>query len=310
VRITLRQLEVFRAVALTGSTTAAAHRVALSQSATSTALGEFERSIGARLFDRIGKRLLLNDNGRALLPLALGVLDGAQHAERAFAAGGTALAAELRLHASTTIGNYILPVLLAGFRGLAPAARFDVRIGNTLEVVTAVREFSADLGLIEGPCHAADIEIVPWIEDELVIVAAPNHPRAKPSNRRKLTAAELKREAWLLREPGSGTREAVELALLPHLEHIQPAMTLGSSEAIKNAAAHGLGISCLSRAVVQDLVATGKLCVLETRLPRLSRRLALIHHRAKVLSETIRRFLQYCENYRAAGAPATPTTRR
>ena len=300
--ITLRQLEIFRAVALTGSTTAAAQRVPLSQSATSTALGEFERTLGVHLFDRIGKRLLLNDNGRALLPLALGVLDGAQNVERAFAAGGVNLASELRLHASTTVGNYILPKLLAGFRELVPAARFDVRIGNTRDVVTAVGEFSADLGLIEGPCHALDVHITPWIEDELVIVSAPGHALAESAQRRKLTAEELARAPWLLREPGSGTREAVELALLPHLENIQPAMTLGSSEAIKNAAAEGLGISCLSRFVVDDFVSTGRLCVLETRLPRLTRRLALIHHRAKVLSETIRRFLQYCKDHRAERA--------
>jgi DNA-binding transcriptional LysR family regulator len=171
--------------------------------------------------------------------------------------------------------------------------------------------------LIEGPCHAPDVNITPWIEDELVIVAAPRHPLAVAAKRRKLTADELMHAPWLLREPGSGTREAVELALLPHLENIQPAMTLGSSEAIKNAAAESLGISCLSRSVVEDLVSTGRLCVLETRLPRLTRRLALIHHRAKVLSATIRRFLQYCETHRAertlgqfsAPAPRTRTRR-
>ncbi len=200
----------------------------------------------------------------------------------------------------------MLPKLLSGFRELIPAARFDVRIGNTLDVVTAVQEFSVDLGLIEGPCHAADINITPWLEDELVVVAATGHPLAGSSKRRKLTAEQLAHAPWLLREPGSGTREAVELALLPHLESIQPAMTLGSSEAIKNAAAEGLGISCLSRAVVADLVSTGRLCVLETRLPRLTRRLALIHHRAKVLSETIRRFLKYCETYRAEPTPGGP----
>jgi len=300
--ITLRQLEIFRAVALTGSTTAAAHTVPLSQSATSTALGEFERSLGARLFDRVGKRLLLNDNGRALLPLALGVLDGAQHVERAFTAGGANVTVDLRLHASTTVGNYILPRLLSGFRELVPAARFDVRIGNTLDVVMAVQEFSADLGFIEGPCHAPDVYVTPWLEDELVIVAAPGHPLAESAKQHKLTAHELAHGPWLLREPGSGTRETVELALLPHLENIQPAMTLGSSEAIKNAAAESLGISCLSRSVVEDLVSSGRLCVLETRLPCLTRRLSLIHHRAKVLSATIRRFLRYCETY---GAPRT-----
>jgi DNA-binding transcriptional LysR family regulator len=310
--ITLRQLEIFRAIALTRSTTAAAQSVPLSQSAASTALGEFERSLGARLFDRVGKRLLLNDNGRALLPLALGVLDGAQHIERAFAVGGVNLAADLHLYASTTIGNYILPRLLSSFRRLVPAAQLDVRIGNTLDAVTAVREFSADLGLIEGPCRAPDVHIIPWFEDELLIVAAPEHALAESSKRRKLTAEQLKGAPWLMREPGSGTREAVELALLPHLENIQPVLTLGSSEAIKNAAAEGLGISCLSRSVVEDLVAAGRLCVLETRLPRLKRRLALIHHRAKVLSETIRQFVKYCESLgveRTLGPLRAPGTR-
>jgi len=300
--ITLRQLEIFRAIALTGSTIAAARSVSLSQSATSTALGEFERGLGARLFDRVGKRLLLNDTGRALLPLVLGVLDGAQHIERAFRAGGAGLAADLQLYASTTIGNYILPRLLSSFRELVPAARLDVRIGNTLDVVTAVREFSADLGLIEGPCHAPDVHIVPWFEDELVMVAAPADPLAEASKRRKLTAEQLKGAPWLLREPGSGTREAVEVALLPYLENIQPVMTLGSSEAIKNAAAEGLGISCLSRSVVEELISAGRLCVLETRLPRLTRRLALIHHRAKILSEPIRQFVTHCERFPTSAA--------
>src|ERR1700677_3000169 len=184
--ITLRQLEIFRAIALTGSTTAAAQSVPLSQSAVSTALGEFERSLDARLFDRVGKRLLLNDNGRALLPLALGVLDGAQHIERAFAAVGVDLAADLHLYASTTIGNYILPRLLSSFRELGTAAPLEGRIGHTHGVVTAVRDFSADLGLIEGPCHAPDVHIIPWFEDELVIVASPGHPLAGFSKGGKL----------------------------------------------------------------------------------------------------------------------------
>jgi DNA-binding transcriptional LysR family regulator len=303
--ITLRQLQIFRAIALTGSTTAAAASVPLSQSATSTALSEFERNLDARLFDRIGKRLVLNDNGRALLPLALGVLDGAQNIEHTFAAGGVNPAARLKLYASTTIGNYILPRVLSSFRTQVPAALLDVRIGNTLEVVSAIQEFSADLGFIEGPCHAADVTISPWFEDELVVVAACRHPLAKASLRRPLTARQLQEAPWLLREPGSGTREAVELVLLPHLENIQPTMTLGSSEAIKNAVAEGLGVSCLSRAVVKDLVTAHRLCLLKTRLPRLTREFALIHHRSKLLSQTIRRFMQHCSNEIAAlGATA------
>jgi DNA-binding transcriptional LysR family regulator len=292
-RITLRQLDIFRAIALTGSTSAAAQSVPLSQSATSTALGELEYNLNALLFDRVGKRLLLNDNGRALLPMALAVLDGARNVEMAFASSDLGLIVNLRLFASTTLGNYILPKLLSQFRQRVPTAQLDVRIGNTLDVVTAVKEFSADLGFIEGPCHEPDISIRPWFEDELVIVAAPAHPLAKA----KLMIEHLREAPWLLREPGSGTREAVELALLPHVVNIQPAMTLGSSEAIKNLVAEGLGVSCLSRPVVEDLLSAGRLCVLKTTLPPLLRRTSIIHHRSKLLSEPLRNFMRHCEAY-------------
>ena len=294
-RLTLRQLQIFRAVALSGSTTSAAQSVPLSQSATSAALNELEHILGARLFDRVGKRLLLNDNGRALLPTALALLDGARNVETAFLSTEQPLMVDLRLFASTTIGNYILPPLLGRFLEMVPTARLDLRIGNTLEVITAVRDFATDLGLIEGPCHEADVVVVPWLEDELVIVAAPNDPLAKAAKRNKLTAKQLSEAKWLLREPGSGTREAVEHALLPHFVNIHAAMTLGSSEAIKNSVAEGLGLSCLSRWVVQDLVSANRLTILSTRLPRLQRHFMLIHHRRKLLSESLRKFISHCE---------------
>lgn len=295
-RLTLRQLQIYRAVALSGGTTAAAESLALSQSATSAALNELERTLETRLFDRVGKRLILNDTGRSLLPAALAVLDGAKSIEatRAF---GEALPMDLRLFASTTIGNYILPRMLARFAQQLPIARLQLSIGNTLDVIGAVQEFAADLGLIEGPCHASDVHVIDLWEDELVIVAAPTHPLAHAAMRQKLTAELLNDAQWLLREPGSGTREAVEHALLPHLRQIRSHMTLGSSEAIKYCAAAGLGLCCLSRHVVQDLVAAKQLTVLPTRLPRLTRRLALIYPETKVLSNSLRRFVDYCERY-------------
>jgi DNA-binding transcriptional LysR family regulator len=308
VQLTLRQLQIFRAIALTGGTTAAASSLPLSQSAISAALAELERGLQARLFDRVGKRLFLNDSGRTLLPLALGILDSARNIESVFSSSESLAQVNLHLFASTTIGNYVLPKLLSSFRASVPAAQLDVRIGNTLEVVNAVRDFATDLGLIEGPCHAADVIIKPWFEDELVIVAAPTHPLAKNGAGRKLTRAQLRQAPWLLREPGSGTREVVELILFPHLSNLKPIMTLGSSESIKNSAAEGLGVSCLSRSVVSDFVASHRLIVLETRLPRLVREFALIYHRNKTLSAGLRSFIQHCENWRlepfhSAGSP-------
>ena len=292
--ITLRQLQIFRAIALSGSTTAAATSIPLSQSAASAALKELERVLGARLFDRVGKRLLLNDGGRALLPMALAVLDGAQNLQSAFLSNQQALPVELHVFASTTIGNYILPALLARFRDTVPSTRLELKIGNTLDVVTAVRDFETDLGFIEGPCHAKDIVVVPWLEDELVIVASPSHPLAKAAKQRKLSVKQLAAAQWLLRETGSGTRESVERALLPHLLNMPASMTLGSSEAIKNSVAEGLGVSCLSGAVVRDLLAAKRLSVLATALPRLTRTFLMIHHERKVLSEPLRKFVAHC----------------
>ena len=296
-RLTLRQLQIFHAVALSGSTTAAAESVALSQSATSAALNELERILATRLFDRIGKRLVLNDTGRGLLPTALAVLDGAKSIETTLVSGDQALPIDLNLFASTTIGNYALPRMLARFRQEVPIARVHLRIGNTLDVISAVQDFAADLGLIEGPCHATGMRVSPLWDDDLVIVAAPEHPLAKAARRAKLTVEQLSQAQWLMREPGSGTREAVEHALLPNIQHIRSSMTLGSSEAIKYSTVEGLGLSCLSRCVVQDLVTAKRLTILATRLPRLTRRFALIYPETKVLSASLRRFVAHCERY-------------
>lgn len=299
-RITLRQLEIFRAVAGEGSTAAAALKLPLSQSATSAGLNQLERSLGFRLFDRIGKRLAINAEGKALLSKALGVLDNAHQLETGDSRSG---AFDLRIHASTTIGNYLVPRLLASFRRECPQGRVETRIGNTLEVTRAVQDFSSELGLIEGPCHEPGLVVTPWIRDELVLVAAPAHPLARAAKRRPLTIAQLSAAPWLLREEGSGTREAVDLALLPHIHSFGEARVLGGSEAIKNTAAYGLGVSCLSRWVVEDLVRARRLSILATRLPPLERRLSLVWHREKTLSGGLSRFIAHCRSLEPGPLP-------
>ncbi len=305
-RFTLRQLQIFCAVAESGSTTAAAAAESLSQSAASAALNELESLIGARLFDRVGKRLVLNEKGRSLLPSARGLLDSARSIERSFDEhdGDPSVApVHLRVAASTTIGNYLLPALLSRFRSVYPSSRLEVFIGNTSEVANAVAEFRADIGLIEGPCHVPDIEVIPWMDDEMVIVASSEHELSKMTqlaSKKPIDIDQLRRASWLLREAGSGTREAVEQALIPHLHHLIADMTLGSSEAIKNAVAQGLGISCLSLCVVDDLIASKKLVALHTVLPKLNRKFALIHHSKKALSGPLNTLIALAAN----GLPA------
>jgi len=301
-RLTLRQLHIFTAVADTGSTTAGGLHVSLSQSATSGALNELESLLGARLFDRVGKRLVLNDTGRALLPHARALLDGAEGIENQFGIGDTAdtgksgrgIATHLRVGASTTIGNYLLPALMASHLRASPATGIDVTIGNTSDIATAVARLEVDVGLIEGPCHEPELRARPWLEDELVIVCAPSHPLVRDDLAARVGLKALRQQRWLLREPGSGTREAVEHALLSHLHQWEHPMQLGSTEAIKHAAAEGLGLTCLSRCAVEDLLTLRRLVLVNTTLPRLTRRFYLIQHRQKQFSASLQRFVAHC----------------
>jgi DNA-binding transcriptional LysR family regulator len=299
-KISLRQLQIFLAVAQSGSTTAAAELVALSQSAASASLNELEHLLGVQLFDRVGKRLVLNDSGRRLLPQARHMLDMAQTIERQFVdphAGN-----ELHIGASTTIGSYMLPAMVAAYRREHAGARVRALVANTADIVAAVVNFEVDAALIEGPCHADDVEVEPWMTDELIVVAAPDHPIV--ADGRKIGLKQLRQAEWLLREAGSGTREAVEHALIPYLHHLPSSFEFGNSEAIKRATAEGLGISCLSRAVVQDLIESGKLLELSTALPPLRRHFYMVVSRHRAASPSLTALLAFCRDWAQLQQPA------
>ncbi|KFK97843.1 MULTISPECIES: DNA-binding transcriptional regulator YeiE [unclassified Serratia (in: enterobacteria)] len=284
--ITLRQLEVFTEVLKSGSTTQASVVLALSQSAVSAALADLEGQLNVLLFDRVGKRLVINEHGRLLYPKALAILEQAIEIEQLFLRDNGAL----RISASSTIGNYMLPAMIARYRKDFPATPLELNVGNSQDVIGAVADFRVDLGLIEGPCHMPELVTQPWLEDELVVFAAPDNPLA----RQPLTMAALASAPWILRERGSGTREVLDHLLLAHLPNFQLVMELGNSEAIKHAVRHGIGISCLSRRVVEEQLASGVLVTLKTPLPPLNRTLYLIHHRQKHISNALQRFLSYC----------------
>lgn len=283
-RISLRELEVFVAVAEAGTVTAAADYIGLTQSAASQALANLEGGMSVPLFDRVGRRLVLNEQGRLLWPRAQALLDEAGAMQDLFTREG---ALHLRLAASTTIGNYLLPERLARFRLRYPQARVELLVANTADVVEAVTAFRVDAGFIEGPAHHPALQVVPWREDRMCVFAAAEHPLAgHPLSLETLAAAE-----WVLRESGSGTREEVERLLLPHLTCLGKVMELGNSEAIKRTVAAGLGISCLSRHVVEEWLKSGRLVELETPLPPLSRTLYLVRHQARRAGRGLEAFL-------------------
>ncbi len=279
--LTLRQWEIALAVADTGTTTAAGARLGLSQSAVSAALNELEHQLPLPLFDRVGRGLVLNAHGRALLDPARALLRMAGELEAGAGVGQGASdprTLHLRIGASTTIGNYLLPSRVATLLADQPNTQVELRIGNSTEVIGQVQRLDVDVGLIEGPCHVSGLDVQPWQRDTLVIVVA-----ATTQQRPYMDVNALRAARWLLREPGSGTREAVEQGLLPYLHRFGAAMELGSTESIKQAAAAGLGLACLSRHAVADLLALGTLREVRTDLPPLSRQLWQVRHPARPL---------------------------
>jgi len=286
-RLNLRQLEVFVATARAGSTRAAAERVARSQSAASAALAELEAAVGAPLFDRVGRRLVLNENGRTLLPRAAAMIDDATELQHLFSGEH---AVPLRVAASFTIGEYLLPQRVAQWKAAHPGSHLRMRVSNTDDVIDAVARHDADIGFVEGARTHPDLLMRPWLSDELVVFAAATHPLAA----RRVSVDELRSASWVVREPGSGTREATDRWLLEHLGAVDIAYELGSTEAIKRLVGFGAGIGCVSRYAVAQAFDEGWLVPLRTRLPKALRRLATVVHRGRPLGAGAAAFMRHC----------------
>ncbi|WP_446469388.1 DNA-binding transcriptional regulator YeiE [Xenorhabdus stockiae] len=286
-RITLRQLEIFAEVLKSGSTTQASQQLALSQSAVSASLTDLEGQLGVQLFDRVGKRLVTNEHGRLLYPKALALLEQTGEVEQLFKLEMGAL----RLAASSTIGNYMLPEMLAKYRKEYPDTPLELHISNTEDVIKSVAEFRVDLAFIEGLCHNPDLITQPWMKDELIVFSSPESPLVRSN----LALEDLIKAPWILREKGSGTREVLDQLLFSQMPRFNIAMELGNSEAIKHAVQYGMGISCLSRRVVREQLKNGTLVELVIPGLNLYRTLYLIYHRQKHISNALQKLLSYCQ---------------
>ncbi|WP_339486061.1 LysR family transcriptional regulator [Pseudomonas sp. EL_65y_Pfl2_R95] len=293
-RFTLRQLQVFVAVAQQESVSRAAESLALSQSATSTSVTELERQTDCQLFDRAGKRLTLNALGHQLLPQAVALIDQTKEIERLLA--GKSGFGTLNVGATLTVGNYLATLLIGNFMQLHPECRVKLQVHNTAHVVQQVAHYELDLGLIEGDCQHPDIEVQPWVEDELVVFCAPQHPLAQS---KIASVDELSREAWILREQGSGTRLTFDQAMRHHPNPLNIRLELEHTEAIKRAVESGLGIGCISRLALRDAFRRGSLVAVETPDLDLRRQFYFIWHQQKYQTAAMRAFLELCQTLTA-----------
>ncbi|WP_211232071.1 LysR substrate-binding domain-containing protein [Pseudoduganella violaceinigra] len=289
IRLTLRQLEVFVAIAnQNGHVTRAAQTIGMTQAAASMAIADLEQQLDAKLFDRIGKQLVLNETGRILLHRAQEVLDRAGEIQM-LAAGGKSVF-DIRIGASVTVGNHLLPPVLARFKHRFPNGQIRVLRYNTEQVLARLSDFSIELGFVEGPVEDSNFLTFPWKKDTLTIFAPAGHPLAG----KKLAAADLTAAPWVMREPGSGTRTVFERALaangiVPHI-----ALELEQPAAIRECVKAGLGLGCLSRLELQDAISAGHVVPLKAPFLDLKRNINIVLNRQKYVSEAIGTILQLC----------------
>lgn len=290
-RFTLKQLQVFLAVASSENVSLAASELAMSQSAASTALKELEHRIGLRLFDRIGKRLQLNEQGTALRSRAEALIAEAEDLENSLIDSSDI--SELKVGATLTIGNYLAIGIMAEFMKEHPTAKVNLNVENTASIAAKVRNFELDIGLIEGELQAADLDVSYWREDELALFCAPDHPLASKNT---LQDEDLLSADWIIREQGSGTRQAFDRAMAGILPNLKLRLELQHTEGIKRAVEAGLGIGCLSKIALEEAFKRGSLLPLTCPHRDWTRKFYFILHRQKFLSHGIRSWMEHCRN--------------
>jgi DNA-binding transcriptional LysR family regulator len=272
----LELLRVFVAVAERLHVTQAAAALGMTQSAASAAIRTLEGRLDVRLFSRVGRHIELTEAGAVLLPEARAVLARMAQAEATLTELAGLARGHLRLFASQTIAGYWLPPRLHRFRAAHPRISFALAIGNTEQAAQAVVAGEADLGFVEGDVEDNLLARTPVATDRLVLVVGAGHPWA---GRSELPSAALFDSPWVLRERGSGTRQALANALRARgldPDALTVAMELPSNEAVRAAVIAGAGATVISSLVAAQAVAAGALREVPFTLP--TRRFVALHH--------------------------------
>jgi DNA-binding transcriptional LysR family regulator len=284
----LNHLRVFASVAEHGSLTRAARALQVSQPAISKQLGDLEQDVGALLMDRLPRGVRLTAAGEVLFAHAQRILQSERAAQTELRELAELEAGRLSIGASTTIGSYFVPSLFGDLHRAHPRVQLELRIANTETIQEAVLANRLDLGLTEGFVASDALSVERLAVDELIAIAAPGHAVLK---RAPLPARALEQLPLLMREPGSGSRAVVEAALLDRGLRVQPIMSLGSTEALKNAVLHELGIAIVSRLTVEYELRTGRLAELAISDLRIRRDLHLVTLRGKRSSPAATAFI-------------------
>ncbi len=290
--VSLRQLHVFSTITQHKTLTAASEALFLSKAAVSMALSELEKQIGHPLFDRVNNRLVLNQEGQKLLPLADELLHRANDIELMFD-GDTTLTGQLRIGASDTIGNQIAPYMLSHFRKSTGHTAQSLFISNSAQICQQLVDYELDIALIEGnPLHP-DLIAMPFSQDEMCVICSPSNPLANVNN---ITLDLLENSDWILRESGSGSREFFTQLIAPRLVDWRESFQLNTTEALINSVSAGLGLACLSELAALPALKDGRVTQLHLPL-NMQRKFCLLVHKEKYQNPLLKAFIDFCQQW-------------
>jgi DNA-binding transcriptional LysR family regulator len=288
--MTLEQLRIFIAVAEKQHVTQAARELNLTQSATSAAIAALEARYGIKLFDRVGRGIVLTQTGRDFLDEARGVVARAKAAAQVLNDLAGLKRGSLTLAASQTVGNYWLPPRIQGFQRIHPGIDLQVTIANTEQVAQAVHLGDADLGFVEGDVDDPVLSARKIDGDQLIVVVGRSHPWVSQS---RIAPKSLSTTGWVLREKGSGTRAMFEAAIRKFgvkPSDLKVALELPSNEAIRAAVEAGDCATAISNLVVDHSLAAGTLHRVRIELPK--RSFFVLRHKERYQSHAEKALLQ------------------
>lgn len=291
-----RRLQVFHTVARLLSFTKAAESLHMTQPAVTFQVRQLEEYFNTRLFDRTHNRISLTDAGQRVYGFADRIFDLYGEMENAVREMTGDVSGVVMIGASTTIAEYMLPVLLGDFRQKYPDVNVHLKVSNTEGIVSMVENNVIDLGVVEAPVMNKNLVVDVCRMDQLVAIVPKNHPLA---GQKKVKIGELLKHPYICREEGSGTREVISEYLNTcniNVNEVSICMELGSPEAVKGAVEAGMGVSIVSRATINKELQLGTLVAL-TLDPNLERPFSFVHQKQKFRHRATDELLAFAQTY-------------
>ena len=291
-RATLHQLRIFQQLAISMNYTKAANKLHLTQPAVSIQIKQLEDSLDLPLLEKIGKKLFLTPAGQELDRFCIDLFERIDSMNMKLSAMKGGLEGEFCL-AAVTSAKYFTPHLLGAFHKLYPKVNIQLEVVNRRQIIQRLKDNDDDLVIMGLVPESMPLTRHPFVDNPIILIANPSHPLASQQN---IALSDLLEHAFIFREPGSGTRSALESFLQSNNVKLSPCMVLGSTETIKQAVMAGLGISAVSRHSVTLELATKCLVELDVQHFPLLRSWYVVHHKTKKLSPIASAFIDFILN--------------